>query len=78
MSPSNFWYVNETFVRSLNVYRNQDLLISYYLSVINDPSEYEVSFKYKSFIVRVDNATAATIWAKGLNYRNKDDFYTIL
>ena len=51
----------------MNIYPNDDLLISYYLSVINGPIYSELQANI-SAIVKTDHTTGKTLWAKELYY----------
>ena len=66
----NYWHADNMTLISLQVYSNEDILISYNFNVINGPVNPSNSLHTVSSIVKVDHLTGTTLWAKELFYLN--------
>ena len=72
-----YCHVDNVIIIDMNIYPNDDLLISYYLSVVNGPIYSELQANI-SAIVKTDHTTGKTLWAKELYYNVNSTSLTIL
>ena len=64
-----YWYLENIYLIDMNIYSNEDILLTYQASFINNPLLADIAPVNNSVLVKIDSTTGTTIWAKEiLNY----------
>ena len=64
-----YWHFENIFIQGIDIYSNEDLLLTYASQILNNPLDNSDIPKNASSLVRIDSISGKTIWAKQLiNY----------
>ena len=73
----SYWHAENIELYDMNLFSNDDILLTYKLITINDPNNASIDASVSS-LVRMDCITGKTLWAKKLYYNVDQVYFNIL
>ena len=59
-----YWHLEDIYLKDMNLYSNDDLLLTYISQIQHNPLFFENMPKHNSILVKTDSKVGTTIWAK--------------
>ena len=73
----SYWHAENLELFDMNLFSNDDILLTYNLITVNDPNDNSLQSKVTA-LIRVDYITGKTLWAKKLYYNVDQVYFNLL